>query len=110
MFDIQTESVVCHQYNQYIEYDQELYHLPFSFDCQSESEVKKIGHNVKCVDTKVRASRRTKQEEKNWTVGILDGSHLPSSRMTTRRPNLSLVASTVFSPAAHTAPSLDSAV
>ena len=107
MFDIQTGFVVCHQYNQYIEYDQESYHLPFSFDCQSESEVKKIGHNVKCVDTKVRASR---QEEKNWTVGILDGSHLPSSRMTTRRPNLSLVASTVFSPAAHTAPSLDSAV
>ena len=45
MFDIQTGSVVCHQYNQYIEYDQESYHLPFSFDCQSE--VKKIGHNVK---------------------------------------------------------------
>ena len=109
MFDIQIGSVVCDQYKQHIEYDQESYHLPFSFDCQSESEVKKIGH-VNCVDTNVRASRRTKQDEKNWTVGILDGSHLPSSRMTTRRPNLSLVASTVFSPAAHTAPSLDNAV
>ena len=39
MFDIQIGSVVCDQYKQHIEYDQESYHLPFSFDCQSESEV-----------------------------------------------------------------------
>ena len=38
MFDIQAVSVVCHQYSQYNEYDQESYHLPFNFVCQSESE------------------------------------------------------------------------
>ena len=38
MSDIQAGSVVCHQYSQYNEYDQESYHLPFSFVSQSESE------------------------------------------------------------------------